>query len=156
MYRKRLFEFRRNHQRSCLDGVTSFTGLDRESVEGPHVWLGIRDVLHGVYISRDNRNTILACKAWSNFGPAAIDAVRDMGLPESDVCASKKAARPQGLKSDRRVGQMIASTAAFLTTLAHFALHLQTRRARAVTLAVLRDAIWVLLEPLSVAHAENT
>ena len=130
--------------------------LDRESVDGPHVWWRIRDLLHGVYRCQDDRNTILACKAWNNFGPAAIDAVTDMGLPESDVRASKKAARAQGLKSDRRVEQMIASTAAFLTTLAHFALHLQTRRARAVTLAVLRDAIWAVLETLSVAHAENT
>ena len=91
MYRKPLFEFQSDHKRSCLNGVTSFTGLDWESVEGPHVWLGIRDLLHGVYRSQDDRNTILACNAWSNFGPAAIDAVTDMGLPESDVRASKKA-----------------------------------------------------------------
>ena len=156
MYRKRLFEFRRNHQRSCLDGVTSFTVLDRESVDGPHVWWRIRDLLHGVYSSQDERNTIWACKAWNNFGPAAIDTVTDLGLAASDVRASKKAARAQGLKSDRRVEKMIASTAALLTILAHFALHFKTRRARAVALAVLRDAIWVLLEPLSVAHAENT
>ena len=138
MCRRRLFKFQRDHKHSCLNGVTSFTVLDRESVAGPHVWWwSIRDLLHGVYRCQDDRNTILACKAWNNFGPAAIHAVTDMGLPESDVRTSKKAARAQGLKSDRRVEQMIASTAAFLTTLAHFALHLQTRRARAVALAVL-------------------
>ena len=43
-----------------------------------------------------------------------------------------------------------------IAPLAHFAVHLQTRRVRAVAFAVLRDAIWVVLEPLSVAHAENT
>ena len=75
-------------------------------VEGPHVWWSMRDLLHGVYSSHDERNTILACGAWKIFGPAAIDVVRDVGLSASDVRASKKAARAHGSKSDRCVEQI--------------------------------------------------
>ena len=156
MYRKRFFEFRGDRTHSCLDGVTSFTVLDRESVEGPHVWWGMRDLLHGVYSSQDERNTILPCKAWKNFGPAAFDAVTDVGLSASDVRASKKAARAHGLKSDHCVVQMVASTATFLTIIAHFALHLRTQRARAVALAVLRDTIWAVLVRREESHRLET
>ena len=79
-----------------------------------------------------------------------------MGLPASDVRASRKAARAQGLESHRCVEQMVASTAAFWTILAHFALHLKTRRARAVALAVLRDTIWAVLERREVSHTLET
>ena len=112
------------------------------------------DLLHGVNSSEEERNTILACKAWKQFGPAAIDAVTDVGFSASDVRASKKALRAHGLKFDRCDEQMIASTAAFLTIIAHFALYLRTQRARAVALSVLRDTIWAVLVRCEVSHID--
>ena len=63
-----------------LDGVTSLRCWIANLSQVHTCGGGIRDLLHGVYRCQDDRNTILACKAWNNFGPAAIDAVTDMGL----------------------------------------------------------------------------